>query len=99
MGVNLIFGPQFVLGFINMPRRYVDFPDAIEFLNRLSTVGYFISLVSVIYFLTCYLRGLRSGVYLQDRGKTIRSLEVVGNKRGFHEPLEGLVVGVFLLSI
>jgi cytochrome c oxidase subunit 1 len=39
LGFNLTFFPQFVLGFIGMPRRYHVYPDEFQVLNVLSTAG------------------------------------------------------------
>jgi cytochrome c oxidase subunit 1 len=39
LGFNLTFFPQFVLGFLGMPRRYHVYPPEFAFLNVLSTAG------------------------------------------------------------
>ncbi len=39
VGFNLTFFPQFVLGFLGMPRRYYIYPDEFQVLNVLSTAG------------------------------------------------------------
>jgi cytochrome c oxidase subunit I len=38
-GFNLTFGPQFILGYMGMPRRYHAYPDEWQVLNVLSTAG------------------------------------------------------------
>ncbi|MEM7050634.1 MAG: cytochrome c oxidase subunit I [Acidobacteriota bacterium] len=39
IGFNLTFFPQFVLGYLGMPRRYWSYPDEFQVLNVLSTAG------------------------------------------------------------
>jgi cytochrome c oxidase subunit 1 len=39
IGFNLTFFPQFVLGYVGMPRRYHVYPDEFQVLNVLSTAG------------------------------------------------------------
>jgi cytochrome c oxidase subunit I len=39
LGFNLTFFPQFVLGYLGMPRRYHAYPDEFQVLNALSTAG------------------------------------------------------------
>ncbi len=39
IGFNLTFFPQFVLGYLGMPRRYYIYPDEFQVLNVLSTAG------------------------------------------------------------
>ncbi|HLH06570.1 MAG TPA: cytochrome c oxidase subunit I [Terriglobales bacterium] len=54
LGFNLTFFPQFVLGFLGMPRRYAAYPDEFQFLHVLSTAG--ASILGVGYVLPlCYL--------------------------------------------
>ena len=51
VGVNIIFFPQHFLGLAGMPRRYIDYPDAFAFWNRISSIGYYITFVGMIVFL------------------------------------------------
>jgi cytochrome c oxidase subunit 1 len=56
IGFNLTFFPQFLLGYLGMPRRYHFYPEEFQVLNVLSSagasilaVGYFIPLVYLIW--------------------------------------------------
>jgi cytochrome c oxidase subunit 1 len=54
IGFNLTFFPQFVLGFLGMPRRYYSYPPEFQVLNVMSTAG--ASILGVGYILPlCYL--------------------------------------------
>jgi cytochrome c oxidase subunit 1 len=49
IGFNLTFFPQFVLGYLGMPRRYHAYPVEFQFYNELSTAG--ASILGVAYLL------------------------------------------------
>jgi cytochrome c oxidase subunit 1 len=54
LGFNLTFFPQFVLGYLGMPRRYWSYPPEFQVLNVLSTAG--ATVLGVGYVLPmCYL--------------------------------------------
>ena len=54
IGFNMAFFPQFILGYMGMPRRYHVYPEEFQFLNLVSTSG--LPLLGVGYFLPlCYL--------------------------------------------
>ena len=65
VGFNVTFFPQFLLGFMGMPRRYHDYIPTYEPLNQLSTVGsWMIGLGFVIVFfvvLHALLKGKKAG--------------------------------------
>jgi len=39
IGFNLLFFPQFILGYLGMPRRYASYPEEMQVLNILSSAG------------------------------------------------------------
>jgi len=56
LGFNLTFFPQFILGYLGMPRRYATYPPEYQILNVLSTagasilgVGYVVPLIYLIW--------------------------------------------------
>ncbi len=54
LGFNLTFFPQFLLGYLGMPRRYYTYPEEFQVLNVISTAG--ASILGVGYLLPlCYL--------------------------------------------
>ena len=65
VGFNLTFLPQFVLGFLGMPRRYHVYPPEFQMLNVLSTAGATILglgyLIPVVYLLWSLFRGQPAG--------------------------------------
>ncbi|MBX6311349.1 MAG: cytochrome c oxidase subunit I [Isosphaeraceae bacterium] len=49
IGFNLTFFPQFILGYLGMPRRYYEYPPEFQVLNVMSTAG--ASILAVGYLL------------------------------------------------
>jgi cytochrome c oxidase subunit 1 len=65
LGFNLTFFPQFILGYLGMPRRYATYPPEFQVLNVLSTAGASILAVGyalpLFYLLWSLRRGPRAG--------------------------------------
>jgi cytochrome c oxidase subunit 1 len=65
IGFNLTFFPQFILGYLGMPRRYHAYPPEFQALNVLSTAGASILgigyLIPMIYFLWSLKSGPKAG--------------------------------------
>jgi len=64
-GFNLTFGPQFILGYLGMPRRYSVYPPEFQVLNVMSSAGASILalgyLIPLIYFTWSALKGPIAG--------------------------------------
>jgi cytochrome c oxidase subunit 1 len=64
-GFYLTFGPQFILGYLGMPRRYHVYPDEYQVLNVLSSAGASILAVGYlivgIYLMASLFKGTRAG--------------------------------------
>jgi cytochrome c oxidase subunit 1 len=65
VGFNLTFFPQFLLGYMGMPRRYHVYPEQFQVLNVMSSAGATIMgvgyLIPIIYFLWSMRYGKRAG--------------------------------------
>ena len=75
VGFNLTFFPQFILGYLGMPRRYHTYPDEFQVFNVASTLG--ASILAVGYILPfCYLVwSLRYGEKADDNPWNASGLE------------------------
>jgi len=61
LGFNLTFFPQFVLGYLGMPRRYWQYPPEFQVLNVLSTAGSTILAVGYVLPMIYFLWSMRYG--------------------------------------
>ncbi len=66
IGFNLTFFPQFVLGYLGMPRRYHAYPPEFQVLNVMSSAGASILAVGYILPLIYLLWSLRYGEVASD---------------------------------
>jgi cytochrome c oxidase subunit 1 len=64
LGFNLTFFPQFIMGYLGMPRRYHAYPPEFQVYHVLSTIGVAVLgaayLVPMIYFIRSFLDGERA---------------------------------------
>jgi cytochrome c oxidase subunit 1 len=61
VGFNLTFFPQFILGYLGMPRRYHTYPDEFQVLHVMSSAGASILAVGFVIPLIYFLWSLRYG--------------------------------------
>jgi cytochrome c oxidase subunit I len=61
VGFNLTFFPQFLLGYLGMPRRYATYPEEFQVLNVLSTAGATILGVGYLLPFTYFFWSLKYG--------------------------------------
>ena len=61
LGFNLTFFPQFILGYLGMPRRYHVYPEEFQVLNVLSTAGASVLAVGYVIPMIYFIWSLRYG--------------------------------------
>src|SRR5580700_4082650 len=66
LGFNLTFFPQFILGYLGMPRRYHSYPDEFQVLHVLSTAGSTILAVGYVLPMIYFLWSMRYGKLADD---------------------------------
>jgi cytochrome c oxidase subunit 1 len=66
VGFNLTFLPQFILGYMGMPRRYWQYPPEFQVLNVLSTAGSTILAVGYVLPMVYFLWSMRYGKIAED---------------------------------
>ena len=75
IGFNLTFFPQFVLGYLGMPRRYHAYPAEFQVLNVMSSAGASILAVGYLLPMVYLLWSLRYGKVAGPNPWGVRSLE------------------------
>jgi cytochrome c oxidase subunit I len=75
IGFNLTFFPQFILGYLGMPRRYWQYPPEYQVLNVLSTAGATILAVGYLLPMVYLLWSLRYGKPAPDNPWQATGLE------------------------
>ena len=75
MGFNLTFFPQFILGYLGMPRRYATYPPEFQVLNVMSTAGASILAAGYILPLLYLLWSLVNGPLASDNPWKASGLE------------------------
>jgi len=75
VGFNLTFFPQFLLGYMGMPRRYHAYPPEFQVLNVLSTAGASVLAVGFVLPTIYFLWSLKSGKLAGNNPWNARGLE------------------------
>ena len=90
VGVNIVFFPQHFLGLQGMPRRYIDYPDAYEGWNKISSIGSYITFGSTLWFVlvvfVTLFAGRRVSANYWNAGPEAMTLEwTVSSPPPFHQ--------------
>jgi cytochrome c oxidase subunit 1 len=88
IGVNVVFFPQHFLGLQGMPRRYPDYPDAFEYWNHVSSIGYLIMLAGMVIFFVNVAMSMFAGRKAEDNpwGEGATTLEwTLSSPPPFHQ--------------
>jgi cytochrome c oxidase subunit 1 len=75
IGFNLTFFPQFILGYLGMPRRYYQYPQEFQVLNVLSTAGATVLGVGYLLPMIYFLWSMRYGKPAPDNPWNAAGLE------------------------
>jgi cytochrome c oxidase subunit 1 len=75
VGFNLTFGPQFILGYLGMPRRYHYYPEEFQILHVMSSAGASILALGYMLPLVYFTWAMRYGKRASDNPWDARGLE------------------------
>jgi cytochrome c oxidase subunit 1 len=75
IGFNLTFFPQFVLGYLGMPRRYYAYSPEFQVLNVMSTAGASILAVGYVLPMVYFIWSLKYGAPAPDNPWQATGLE------------------------
>jgi cytochrome c oxidase subunit I len=75
MGFNLTFFPQFVLGYLGMPRRYHVYPDEFQILHVASTAGATVLGIGYLVLFVCLISSLINGAKAGPNPWSAKGLE------------------------
>ena len=75
LGFNLTFFPQFILGYMGMPRRYWQYPPEFQILNVLSTAGASVLAVGYLLPMIYFIWSMRYGKPAPDNPWNAAGLE------------------------
>src|SRR3546814_7160493 len=95
IGVNLTFFPMHFLGLAGMPRRYIDYPDALAGWNAVSSIGAYIGGIGTLIFLwvvvDAFIAKRKAAGHPWGAGATTREWKVRSEERRVGE--EGVSAG------
>jgi cytochrome c oxidase subunit I len=75
VGFNLTFFPQFIVGYLGMPRRYHMYPPEFQVLNVLSTAGATILGVGYVFPMVYFAWSWKYGKHAGDNPFNVKGLE------------------------
>ena len=75
VGFNLTFGPQFILGYLGMPRRYHYYPEEFQILHVMSSAGASILAIGYVLPLVYFTWAMRYGKRASANPWDARGLE------------------------
>ncbi|MCB1041997.1 MAG: cbb3-type cytochrome c oxidase subunit I [Acidobacteria bacterium] len=75
VGFNATFMPQFILGYMGMPRRYFDYLDQFADLHFMSSIGGFVNGLAYLFILGNLIHGIIKGTAAEKNPHGSLSLE------------------------